>query len=169
MIASAQTLVAAVEAAQADLAETVDAIVALRAEMKTLAREEEAHQREYDRQSEVQRRVDDVLRRLLNGTAMQAVSAKAVSAKAVAAEPEAAVERRSRIEQIAAELGVLELREEALLRALERPGVFLLPRREDVDPALVVAPHCEIEEALAEAQSELDRLRASRSRKARAA
>jgi chromosome segregation ATPase len=143
MLTTPANLVKAIEAAQGDLALRQDRIEALDAELATLRSDHEEAEKKAAERSEVSRQVEGVLSRLLSGEALKGLAQPAEDP----AERQAA-QRRVRIETLAAELDLLEVEEELLVRALERPGRTLLPRRPKADVVLVIAPQSEIEAAL---------------------
>ena len=72
-------------------------------------------------------------------------------------EDDVARERRERIEVITSQLELHELQEELLCRLWSDRAGFMLPRRADVDPALVIAPTDEVEAALEAAMADFQR------------
>src|SRR4051794_32892596 len=132
MIETAKALIAAVDAAEHDLSVCVNKILALKSELRTLGREEELYSTKSAEDEEVDRRVRSLLSRILVGSEALVVPSTD--------EPADVTRRRARIETISTELGQLELVEEVYLRALERPGHFMRPRRADADVSLVLAP-----------------------------
>jgi hypothetical protein len=148
VIASAANLNKAVASARADLALRQERIVALSEELTALRKEHETAEKAAADESEVDKKVQGILSKLLSGEARRGLGAPAENP----AEKQAA-KRRVRIEAIATELDGLEVEEEQLLRSLEQAGPYMLPRRAGADVTLVVAPDAELEAALAESTS----------------